>query len=126
MPYGHVLVPLCVTLRLLQIVDIQELVDTYSYKRPFQILSLVLMLLIVLSQSVRLLSKLLLDVEYIPLVPSLYHYNAISFPILPWPRLSCASHQKPVDAYFCQGEIEEPVYDGLFEYNPMLNTHSNQ
>ena len=28
-------------------------------------------------------------------------------------------------AYFCQGEIKEPVYDNLFSYHPLLKTHSN-
>ena len=36
-PYGHILVPLHVTLRILQIVDLQEFVAPYSYKRPFHI-----------------------------------------------------------------------------------------
>ena len=31
-----------------------------------------------------------------------------------------------MDAYFCQGEIEELVYNGLFLYHPLLKTHSNQ
>ena len=31
-PYGHVIVPLRVPLRLLQLVDIQELIAPYSYK----------------------------------------------------------------------------------------------
>ena len=45
-PYGHVLVTLRVLLRILQLVDIQELVAPYSYKRPFQIFSFVLLLLL--------------------------------------------------------------------------------
>ena len=47
-PYGHILVPLHVTLRILQIVDLQEFVAPYSYKRPFHIFSFVLLILIVL------------------------------------------------------------------------------
>ena len=31
-----------------------------------------------------------------------------------------------MDAYFCQGDIEYPVYDRLSSYNPLLKTHSNQ
>ena len=31
-----------------------------------------------------------------------------------------------MDAYFCQGDIEEIVYDRLFSYHPLLKTHSNQ
>ena len=27
---------------------------------------------------------------------------------------------------FCQVEIEEPFYDNLFSYHPLLKTHSNQ
>ena len=34
-PYGHVIVPLCVPLRILQLVDLQELVDPYSCKHTF-------------------------------------------------------------------------------------------
>ena len=33
--YGHVLVPLHVLLRILQLVDLQDFVATYSYNRPF-------------------------------------------------------------------------------------------
>ena len=36
------------------------------------------------------------------------------------------NQQKPVDAHFCQGEIEEPVYDMIFSNHPLLKTHSNQ
>ena len=36
------------------------------------------------------------------------------------------SQQNPVDADFCQGEIKEPVYNSIFSYHPLLNTHSNQ
>ena len=28
--------------------------------------------------------------------------------------------------YFCQGEIEEPVYNRIFSNYPLLNTHSNK
>ena len=31
-----------------------------------------------------------------------------------------------MDAYFCQGDIEELVYDILFLYHLLLKTHSNQ
>ena len=31
-----------------------------------------------------------------------------------------------MNAYFCQGEINEPGYDRLFSYRPMLKTHPNQ
>ena len=31
-----------------------------------------------------------------------------------------------MDAYFCQGGIEEPVYDRLFKNYPLIQTHSNQ
>ena len=31
-----------------------------------------------------------------------------------------------MDAYFCQGEIKDPVYNRLFSNLPMLKTHSNQ
>ena len=31
-----------------------------------------------------------------------------------------------MNAYFCQGDIKEPVYDRLFSYYPLLKTHSNQ
>ena len=31
-----------------------------------------------------------------------------------------------MDAYFGQGEIEEPVYNSIFSYHPQLKTHSNQ
>ena len=48
-PYGHVLVTLLVPLRILQFVDIKELVAPYSYKRPFQLVSFVLMLILELS-----------------------------------------------------------------------------
>ena len=34
--------------------------------------------------------------------------------------------QKLVDAYFCQGKIEEPVYDSIFSNNPPLKMHSNK
>ena len=60
------------------------------------------------------------------LVPLLHHYNAMCLKILPYPRLSWASHQKPVNACFCQGEIEGPVYDRIFSCRPMLKTRSNQ
>ena len=60
------------------------------------------------------------------LVSSLYNYNEICLPVLLYPRLSCASHQTPVDAYFFQGDIKEPVYGGIFSYHPLLKTHSNQ
>ena len=113
-PYGHVLVPLHGTLRILQIIDLQELVSLYSYKRPFQIVYFVLLFFLVLSYFSRHLPKIILDVEDLPPVPSLHHYNAISLPILPYPYLSCASQQKPMNAYFFQGEIEEPVYDRIF------------
>ena len=31
-----------------------------------------------------------------------------------------------MDAYFCQGEINKPVYDRIFSYHTLLKTHSNQ
>ena len=31
-----------------------------------------------------------------------------------------------MDAYFCQGDIKDPVYNRLFSNNPLLKTHSNQ
>ena len=31
-----------------------------------------------------------------------------------------------MDSCFCQGEIEYPVYNRIFKYHHMLNTHSNQ
>ena len=58
-----------VHLLLLQIVDLQELVDTNSYKGPFHIVSLVLMILLVISYLIYSLSKILLEVEDIPLFP---------------------------------------------------------
>ena len=124
-PYGHVIVLLRVPLLILQLVDLQEPVAPYSYKRLFKIFSIVLLLLLLFYYFIRLLPKLLLDVEDIPLVSSLHNYNGISLPTLTWPRLSCASHQNPVDAYFCQGEIEEPVYDRLFTCHPLLKTRSS-
>ena len=48
-PYGHVLVTLLVPLRILQFVDLKELVAHYSYKRPFQLVSFVLVLILALS-----------------------------------------------------------------------------
>ena len=126
LPYVHVLVTLSVPLRLLQLVDLQELVSPYSYKRPFQLVFFVFLLLLVISYNARLLSNILLGVEYLHLVPSLYYYNTISLPILTYPRLSYALQQKPMDVYFCQGEMEEPVYDRLFSYRPLLKNHSNQ
>ena len=69
----------------LQLVDIQELVAPYSYKRPFQLVSFVLLLLLVLSLFVCLISNLLFDVEDLPLFPessSLNQYYAIRLPIL--------------------------------------------
>ena len=47
--YGHVLVTLRVPLWLLWLVDLQESVAPYSYKRPFQIVSFVLLILPVIS-----------------------------------------------------------------------------
>ena len=41
-------------------------------------------------------------------------------------RLSFSSHQKLVNADFCQGEIEEPGNDRIFSYHPMLKNNSNQ
>ena len=82
MPYGNVLVNLRVPLRILRGFYLQVLVAPYSYKRPFNLVSFVLLLILVISRFVLILSKLLLDVEYIPLVPSLHYYNAISLPIL--------------------------------------------
>ena len=32
----------------------------------------------------------------------------------------------PVDAYFCQGEIKDTVYNRTFLNHPLLKTHSNQ
>ena len=55
---------------------------------------------------------------------SLYHYDAICLPVLDYPCLSCKKHQKPVDHYFCQGDIKDPVYDRLFCNHPLLQTHS--
>ena len=60
------------------------------------------------------------------LVPSLYHYNEMCLPILPYPRLSWASHQKPVNDYFCHSEIDKPGYDRIFSNHPLLKTHSNK
>ena len=31
-----------------------------------------------------------------------------------------------MDAYFCQGDTEELVYDRIFSYHPLLKTRSNQ
>ena len=31
-----------------------------------------------------------------------------------------------MDAYFCQGENKEPVYDRIFSNHPMLKTNSNK
>ena len=31
-----------------------------------------------------------------------------------------------MNAYFCQGEIDEPGYNQIFSYNPLVKTHSNQ
>ena len=31
-----------------------------------------------------------------------------------------------MDDYFCQGEIEEPVYDWIFSNHYFLKTHSNK
>ena len=84
-PYVHVLVTLRVPLRVLQLVDIQEFVAPCSYKRPFQIVSFVLLLLPVISSFIPFIYKLLLDVEDLPLFPgssSFYHYDAIRLPIL--------------------------------------------
>ena len=68
--------------------------------------------------------------NYVPygyvLVTSLSHYNTMCLPILAYPCLSLASQQKPVNAYFYQGDIKDPVYDRLFSYHPLLKTHSNQ
>ena len=47
-PYGHVLVPMHVPLRILQLVDIQEIVAPYSYKRPFHIIYFVLLILVMI------------------------------------------------------------------------------
>ena len=66
--HGHVLVPLHVLLRILQLVDHQGLVTTYSYKRPFHIVTFGIILILVLCPLVFPLYKLLLDVEYLPLV----------------------------------------------------------
>ena len=49
MPYEHILVPLRFLLRILKIVDLKEIVAPYSYKRPFQLVSFVLLLLFVIS-----------------------------------------------------------------------------
>ena len=54
------------------------------------------------------------------------HYDAIRLPILASPCLSCEKQQKPVDVYFCQGEIEEPVYDRILFNHTLLKTHTNQ
>ena len=43
--YGHILVTLRVPLRLFRLVDLQESVAPYSYKRPFQIVSFVLLII---------------------------------------------------------------------------------
>ena len=48
-PYGHVLVTLRVPLRLFQFVDLQGLVAPYSYERPFQLVSFVILLILVIS-----------------------------------------------------------------------------
>ena len=47
-------------------------------------------------------------------------------PIIPQPRLSFASHQRIVNAYFCQGKIDEPGYARLFSYHPLFKSHSIQ
>ena len=39
--------------------------------------------------------------------PSLHHYDRMCLPIRPQPRLSFASHQKVLSAYFCHGGIDE-------------------
>ena len=49
MAYGHILVPLRVLLRILQLVDLQEFVAPYSYKRPFQLVSFVFLLILMIS-----------------------------------------------------------------------------
>ena len=74
-PYGHVLVTLRVSLWILQIVDIQEPVAHYSYKHPFQLVSVVLLIITVISQFVRILYELLLETGDLPLFLSLHHYN---------------------------------------------------
>ena len=64
----------------LHIGGIQELVAPCSYKRPFKLVTFVLLLLLVISQFVCLLSKLILYVEYLLIFPeflSLHHYDAI-------------------------------------------------
>ena len=40
--------------------------------------------------------------------------------------LSFLSHQKPVNADFFRGEIDEPGNEMLFLYHPILKNHSNQ
>ena len=63
--------------------------------------------------------------EYV-ILPLLHHYDIMCFPILPYPRLSFSSHQKLVNADFCQGEIKEPGNERIFSYHPLLKNHSNQ
>ena len=62
-----------------------------SYKHPSQLVSLVLLILLGISQFISLFSKILLDVEDIPIFSessSLNNYDAIRLPILDWPNLS--------------------------------------
>ena len=60
------------------------------------------------------------------LITSLHHYDVIFFPVLPWLCLSFSSHQKLVNADFCQGEIKDPGNNKIFSYHPLLKTYSNQ
>ena len=46
--YGYILVPLRFTLHIFQLIDLQELLFPYSYKRPFQLVYFVLLVLIVI------------------------------------------------------------------------------
>ena len=59
-------------------------------------------------------------------LPFLHKYDVMCFPNLPYPCLSFSSHQKLVNADFCQNEIKEPGNDRIFSYHPLLKTHSNQ
>ena len=118
MPYIHVLVSLYVLLRIFRLVDIQERVASYSYKRPFQIFSFSILILLVLSYFFRFTSNIILDAEYLPLFSesySLHHYDEISLPIFPLLRLSCEKHQKPVDAYFVRVISKSQFKRGFFK-----------
>ena len=89
-PYGHVLVPPCVILRICGLLIFRDLFLFIHTSVNFSFF-FVLLLLLVISSFGRLLSKILIDIEDIHLFPessSLYHYDAIILPILSWPCLS--------------------------------------